>query len=237
MPRRESAAGKTGRGGLSEQTLLHHHRVLSEALKRAERLKLRQGNPCADVQAPRPIRAEVRVLDEAQTMQLLQAAAGSRLYAPILVTVTTGLRLGELLVLRREDVDLDGAELAVNRTLQGVKGQDLIRIRPRPRTSRRKVALPPVAVEVLRAHLVEQKKERLQIGQFWEDNGLVFPAEEDSPWGPDSLSHQFSKLAAKAGFALTFHGLRHTHAMHLLRAGIPPKVASARLGHRGSLSR
>lgn len=61
----------------------------------------------------------------------------------------------------------------------------------------------------------------------------MFPAEEGSPWGPDSPSHQFTRLAEKAGFALTFHGLRHTHATHLLRAGIPPKVASARLGHSG----
>lgn len=225
---------KDGKGGLSEQTLLHHHRVLSEALKRAVRLKLCPANPCADVEAPRPVRAEVAALDEAQTIKLLQEAAGTRLYAPILVTVTTGLRLGELLALRWEEVDLDAAELAVNRTLQRIKGMGLtVKESPKTRTSRRKVALPPVAVEVLRAHLVEQKKERLRLGALWNDNGLVFPAEEGSPWGPDCLSSQFSRLAAKAGFDLTFHGLRHTHATHLLRAGVPAKVASARLGHSG----
>lgn len=223
-----------GKGGLSEQTLLHHHRVLSKAMKRAVRLKLRAGNPCADIEAPKPIRKEVAVLNERQTMALLQAAAGSRLYAPVLVAVTTGLRLGELLALRWEDIDPDGAELSVYRTLQRVKKLGLIvKELPKTRTSRRKVALPPVTVNVLRTHLAEQKKERLRLGPLWEDSGLVFPAEDGSPWGPDSLSHQFSRLAHGAGFDLTFHGLRHTHATHLLRAGVSAKVASSRLGHSG----
>lgn len=221
-----------GKGGLCGQTLLHHHRVLAKAMKRAERLKLRSGNPCLDIDAPKAIHHEIVPLNEIQTIGLLQAANNTRLYAPILVTVTTGLRLGEILALRWIDVELDIPELAVNRTLQRIKGHGLVvKESPKTRSSRRKVALSAVTVEALRTHLIGQKKEQLLLGVLWNDNGLVFPSEDGSYWGPDAVSHQFSNLAKKNGFALTFHGLRHTHATHLLRAGVDFKVTSDRLGH------
>jgi integrase len=221
-----------GKGGLSEQTLLHHHRVLARAMKRAERLKLRSGNPCLDIDAPKAVRHEIVPLNETQTIELLNAAANTRLYIPILVTVTTGLRLGELLALRWIDVDLDAPELAGNRTLQRISGHGLVvKDSPKTRSSRRKVALGSVTVEAFRNHLIGQNNERLLLGALWNDNGLVFPSDDGSYWGPDAVSHQFSNLAKKNGFALTFHGLRHTHATHLLRAGVDFKVASDRLGH------
>jgi integrase len=221
-----------GKGGLSEQTLLHHHRALSLAMKRAEKLKLRQGNPCTDIDAPKPVKQEVSVLNEQQTIQLLNEAKNTRLYMPMLVTVTTGLRLGELLALRWADIDFDAAELCINRTLQRIKGHGLIlKDSPKTETSRRRVALPVSVLDELRKHSIEQEKTKRLLGSMWSDNGLVFPCEDGAFWGPDALSHQFSSFVKKHGFKLTFHGLRHTHATHLLRANVSPKIASDRLGH------
>jgi integrase len=81
-------------GALSERTILHHHRVLFEALKRAERLRIITRNPRADVDPPRPKEQRVAALDHKQLGCLLDAAHGTRLHAPILVAVTTGMRLG-----------------------------------------------------------------------------------------------------------------------------------------------
>ncbi len=88
-----------------------------------------------------------------------------------------------------------------------------------------------IAMEALRQHRVLQLNEQMRLRLVWEDNGLVFPDEIGRLWGPDSVSHQFTRLAQSIGLSLTFHGLRHSHATHLLRAGVHPKVASGRLGH------
>ncbi len=220
-----------GKGGLSEQTLLHHHRVLKEALQKAVRLKQRSGNPADDVDTPKPRKNQVKVLDEEQTIKLLEAA-GTQLYTPILLTVTTGLRLGELLGLRWKDVK--GGKISVRQTLQRIKGHGLVlKDYPKSKSSARNVSLPSLALEVLKAHKVEQSKIRLLLGpDYRKDLDLVFPAWDGSPWSPDSVSHMFKRLAKKLGYHdITFHGLRHTHASHLLKQNVHMKIASERLGH------
>ena len=98
--------------GLSARTVLHMHRVLRSALQQAVRWQLLGRNPCDAVKPPRPERTEVNALDEKQTAQLLELAAGTRLYVPVLLAVTTGMRRGEILGLTWADVDLDAASPA-----------------------------------------------------------------------------------------------------------------------------
>ncbi|MEE9598041.1 MAG: tyrosine-type recombinase/integrase, partial [Acidiferrobacterales bacterium] len=95
------------------------------------------------------------------------------------------------------------------------------------------VSLPSLALEALKAHKVEQSKIRLLLGpDYRKDLDLVFPAWDGSPWSPDSVSHMFKRLAKKLGYHdITFHGLRHTHASHLLKQNVHMKIASERLGH------
>jgi integrase len=217
---------------LYERTLLHCHRVLHEAMKRAVSRKRIASNPCADVAAPKPKPSTVGVLDEKQTGKLLETAQGTRLHVPILVAVTTGLRLGELLGLAWDDVDLKAGRLSVRRTLQRLKGQGLVlKDFPKTKSGFRAVALPPLTVEALRRHRIQQRQEKMRLHLVWQEHGLVFPNELGEPWGPDSVSHQFGRLADSLGFAITFHSLRHSHATHLLRAGVHMKIASGRLGH------
>ncbi|MDD2769303.1 MAG: site-specific integrase, partial [Methylococcus sp.] len=104
-------------------------------------------------------------------------------------------------------------------------------ISPKTKHSIRTVALPPLTVETLNAHRVEQRQEMMRLRLVWQDHDLVFPAEDGSPCPPPRVSVQFTRLARSLGLGITFHGLRHTHATHLLRAGIHPKIASGRLGH------
>lgn len=229
-------ARKSGRlkggGGLSERTLLHHHRVLNEALRRAVRLKLRAGNPAQDVDAPKPSQREVNALDEQQTASLLKAATGTSIYAPILVAVTTGLRLGELLALRWSDVDLDGGIIKVRRTLQRIGKELVFKDTPKTRSSARKVSMLALTTEALRTHKAEQNKERLLMGPDYARHGLVFARADGSPWAPDTISKAFGRLARSQGLeGITFHTLRHSHASHLLRQNVHMKVASERLGH------
>jgi integrase len=97
---------------------MHHHRVLREALHQAIKWQTLGRNVADAVEPPRPERKEMCALDEAETARLLEAVQGSRMYTPILVAVTTGLRRGELLGLRWQDVELDTEILAVRQSIE-----------------------------------------------------------------------------------------------------------------------
>ena len=222
---------KDGKGGLSAQTVVHHHRVLHAALKQAVRWQLLARNPADAAEPPRPARQQMRALDETQTVELLNTAKRSRLYRPIFMAVTTGMRRGELLALRWNAIDLDAGVLSVREALEQTK-DGLAFKQPKTGRSRRTVDLPQIAIDELRRHKVEQAKHRLSLGKLYQDNDLVFPRPDGTPWAPDRFSSSFAAMIRRAKIiGLRFHDLRHTHATQLLKQGVHPKVVSERLGH------
>jgi integrase len=234
-----SKARQSGRvdgkvGGLSAQTVLHHHRLLREALHHAVRWQLLARNPADAVEAPRPQRHEMRVLTPEGVQRLLAACRDPDFHAIVFVAVATGLRLGELLALRWSDVDLKGGSVHVTRTLQYVLGQGLMFREPKTSRSRRNVSLSRDTVAVLSEHRRRQLERRLAVGPAYEDQGLVFAGPAGKPIPPYSVSQRFATLVKAAGVGpLRFHDLRHTSATLMLSAGVHPKVVSERLGHSG----
>lgn len=226
-----TAGRKDGTGGLSAQTVLHFHRVFHKALGQAMKWQLLARNPADAVEPPRPVKREMRALDEAGTARLLQVLDGNRLFLPVLLAVTTGLRRGEILALRWQDIDLEIGEAFVCRSLEQSKSG--LRFKsPKTSKSRRKIALPSFALEYLRSHKLDQAKTKLRLGPAYEDHGLVCPAADGRPWAPDVLSTAFAAFIRNSSLSpIRFHDLRHSHATHLLKAGIHPKIVSERLGH------
>lgn len=222
---------RNGKGGLSPQTVIHLHRVLKEALSHAVKWQLIARNPADAVQPPKPVRREMRALSEIETAGLLNTATNSRLYSPIFVAVTTGLRRGELLALRWKHVDLERGVLSVHQSLEQTR-DGLNFKQPKTAKGRRTVDLPEITMEELRRHRNRQRQSRLELGPAYSDQGLVFPGPDGAPWPPDGLTRAFAALMRRAGNrGLRFHDLRHTHATQLLREGIHPKIVSERLGH------
>jgi len=222
---------RDGAGGLSAQTVLHHHRVLREALRHAVKWQLLARNPADAVEPPRAQPREIPALDEQEVAALLAAAEGTRLATPVLLAVATGLRRGELLGVRWQDVDLNRGTLAVRQSLEQTKN-GLSFKEPKTRRGRRVVTLPPVAAEALRRHKTEQAKARLLLGPAYQDHGLVFRRANGRPIDPAEFSNAFTALVAKSGVRrVSLHSLRHTNATLLLRANVHPKVVSERLGH------
>ena len=221
---------RDGRGGLAKRTVVHHHRVLSEALKQAVRWRLLSINPCGLVDPPRPARREMNTIDEAETAALIGAAESSRIGAPVLLAATTGMRRGEILGLRWSDVDFERRTISVAQTLEETKTALAFK-EPKTARSRRMIALPQVAIEALRRHRARQAQERLRVRPAWADLDLVCTDAIGEPIRPDYLTHAFTKLVARLGLKVRFHDLRHSHLSHLLAAGVHPKVASERAGH------
>ncbi len=223
---------RDGAGGLSPQTVLHHHRVLREALRHAVKWQLIARNPADAVDPPRPQRREIESLDVAETARLLEASKDSPLALLVLLAFTTGLRRGELLALRWKDVDLTDSRLAVRQAIEQTKAGGLRFKEPKTQRGRRVVTLPAVAVDALRRHKAEQAKERLILGAAYRDQGLVFARKDGTPMNPAATSKAFTLLVSKAGVRrVSFHACRHTHATLLMGANVHPKVVSERLGH------
>ena len=222
---------KDGTGGLSPQTVLHFHRLLHRALGQAVKWQLLVRNPVDAVEPPRPERKEMSVLDSAGTADLLAKLNGTRLYAPVLIAVTTGLRRGEFLALRWRDIDLDKRQITVNQALEQTKGHLRFKV-PKTERSRRRVALPTFVATILKAYKREQNETRLKLGPAYQNNDLVYPRPDGTAWPPDSFSTAFAAFIRSSGMPhIRLHDLRHSHATQLLLQGVHPKIVSERLGH------
>ncbi|MEQ9247468.1 MAG: site-specific integrase [Nitratireductor sp.] len=220
-----------GNGGLSPQTVLHFHRVLHKALSQAVKWQLLARNPADAVDPPKPERKTMRALDEEETAALLTLFEDTSLHMPVLLAVTTGLRRGEILALRWEDIDLKTGKITVLRSVEQT-GKSIRFKRPKTERSSRNVALPSFTVEALRQHRIEQATIRLAVGPGYNDNNLVCARETGELIPPNTLSTNFASTIRRTGFPhVRFHDLRHTHASQLLKQGVHPKVVSERLGH------
>ena len=173
----------------------------------------------------------MRALDEKEMAALLKLVQGTRLYMPILLGVSGGMRRGEILALRWQDLDLETGRAVICRSLEQTREGLRFKL-PKTDRGRRTVVLPSFTCDTLRTHRVEQAKNRLALGPAYHDRDLICPREDGSPWPPDMLSTAFAALVRRSGLShVRFHDLRHTHATQLLKQGVHPKIVSERLGH------
>lgn len=200
-------------------------RVLDVALDRGHVLR----NAARLVEPPRVVKAELVTLSPEDARRLIQAVTGDRLEALWITAIGTGLRMGELLGLRWEDVDLEDATLTVTYALVRVNGAYALD-EPKTARSRRRLAVPTFVIAALREHRVRQLAERLAAGEATAD-GLVFVSPSGRPLNGGWVSHRWRAIATAAGVDITFHGLRHANATILRDKGIPEDVRMSRLGH------
>jgi integrase len=220
-------------GGLAPRTVLHVHRTLSKALKQAVDDGLILRNAAATVKPPRPRKEEIEPLDPEQVRALFETAAetGDRNGPLYVLAVTAGLRRGELLGLRWDDVDLEVGLLQVRRTLSEPKGGHVFEA---PKSGKgRLVRLTRKATAALKAHRKRQLEERRERAGLWQDHGLIFPSGFGTPMSGGNLTRAFKAALRRAGLSkrFRFHDMRHTCATLLLRQGVNPKYVSDLLGH------
>jgi integrase len=220
--------------GHSNRTLEYIHTTLRWALKDAKNDGKIAHNPTDGVKPYKTLEGaakESKALNPKQVATLLSKASGSRYEALYIVALHMGLRRGEILALRWDDLNLDAGTLSVKRSLD-VDGTFKA---PKNPASRRTLKLTVGALEALKAHRVRQNEARLVAGAGWEDHNLVFPNTIGKPMNAGNFYRRaFQPLLERAGLAnkgFTFHSLRHTFATTLADKGIHPAAAQKMLGH------
>lgn len=208
------------------------HRVLSQALQQAVRWQMLGKNPADAVEPPRPRKYNPPVLTPEQVDRLISVTEDNPLRTLVRLAIMTGLRRGELLGLRWQDLDLESGVLRVFQSAQWISGQGWSFREPKTRSSRRSVALGRTIIAELTEHRKRQLEQRLKLGSVYADLDLVFSTALGTPIDPSNLRREWERIRRAADLpSLRFHDLRHVHASLMLLRGVHPKVVAERLGH------
>jgi integrase len=205
--------------------------VLSSALARAMREELLIRNVARLVELPGWVRQTIVpwTVDEARSF--LTVIRDDPLYPAFVLLLLYGLRRGEVLGLRWTDIDLDRGEIRVRQQIGRVSGE--LRIGPvKTNAGRRDLPLLPLAGDMLAMRHDAQAADREELGQAWQDNGLIFTTRTGRPVEPRNLTRSFHRICRANGIRpIKLHHLRHTTATLLKNLGVPARDAQLILGH------
>jgi integrase len=184
------------------------------------------------ISPPRVDAAEIRILAPDQIGELLRRLDGHPLHTIAVVAIGTGMRRGELCALAWGAIDLDGATIRVEHSMEETAAGTRMKP-PKTRHGRRLISLPANVVTALRLYRVGQLERRFALGAGTpKDDDLVFTTQAGLPLSPDNLSRDWARaVGARKLPATTFHALRHLHVSVLIARGIDVLTISRRLGH------
>lgn len=204
-------------------------RSLAGALKLAVKSRILPSNPLADVGRPKPKRSIPKHWSPEQARAFLRSQDGDRLYPLWAFLLGSGVRIGELVWLRWDNVDLAKRQARIVEFATTL-GYELVESEGKSVTSRRTIDLDDGLVAVLRLQREQQRFEERRAGYHATD--YVFTKPTGGSYHPQDVSKKLADLSVEAGLPrLTAHGLRHTSATLMLAQGVAPKVAAERLGH------
>jgi len=219
--------------GASVRAVRYNYAVLRAALNTAVKWQLISANPCNAVTPPSKVKTKMHTLDKQQVDTLIEGARNTPLFIPILLAVTCGLRRGEILGLKWDNVNLRNNIINVTQTRVRVpSGEEIIEKEPKSSHSIRTIAIPEMTAKALKEEWKRQAQNKLALGEKYNNQNYVVCWDDGTPYAPDYITKAFKKLLKKLNLPdIRFHDLRHTHATLLLEEGIHPKVVQERLGH------
>lgn len=220
---------------LAPATVLAYHHTISTILSRAVKWGYLQSNPADNTEKPTLDRREAAYLEEADARRLLELLQEEPIRWRVVITfdLFSGLRRGELLGLRWQDVDLDAHTITVRQTSNYLPELGVYVDTPKNASSARPLRLSTPAVMMLLEYKRWQEGQQETLGDAWENaDDRVFTTEMGAPLFPDSVTQWFGKFVKRSGLPkVTVHSLRHTYATLMIADGAPLVVVSKQLGH------
>ena len=237
LVRKKSNNGKKTLKPLSGKTILEHHRLLRAMLHKAIYWQLIVSNPAERVQPPKAMKPKRRYYDDEQCKILLEnltelGEEQIKYKVAIILTIFTGVRLGELMGLEWQDVDFKTGIVSINRSSQYLADKGVFTKTPKTENSIREVAIPDFVVSLLEEYKLWYDEQKSFYGELWTNSNRLFVQADGKPMHPSTISKWFVKYVAQIGLpVINFHGLRHTNATLLISQNIDVAVVAARLGH------
>ncbi|MET9698453.1 tyrosine-type recombinase/integrase [Streptomyces sp. NPDC006529] len=212
-------------------TAKESHRVLRTALTAAVREELVTRNVATLVEPPTVDARDIAPWSLQETLDFLAAGRKDPLFAAFVLAIALGLRRGEIVGLRWENVDLDKREIRIRTQRQRVGGE-AYEDDPKGKRRRQTLPLPGICVAPLRWQRMKQAEMRAKAGAKWEETGYVFTTRTGRPIEPRNVYRSFTRVAKDAGLrVIRLHDARHGTATLLTAAGVPPRVVMEILGH------
>lgn len=227
---------KTGKP-LSGKTILEHHRLLRAMLHKAVYWQLIVSNPAERVQPPKAKKPKRRYYDDEQTKILLDNLSTLdkeqiKYKIAIILTIFTGVRLGELMELEWSDIDLRNGIVSINRVSQYLSDKGVFTKTPKNESSIRDVAVPDFVISLLNEYKLWYEEQKSIYSELWTNSNRLFVQSDGKPMHPSTISKWFVKFVGQIGLpVINFHGLRHTNATLLISQNIDVAVVAARLEH------
>lgn len=219
--------------GKARNTIRNVKATLVAATSDCERTYPNAYHAIRDAKLPRVERREIpvmRALTPEQAQQLLVVVENERLKALYWVALLLGLREGEILGLRIDDLDLDARTLYVRGAAQYQKGKGIVTVPTKTDASEAPLPLPDVLIDVLREHLAMLDEDRLY--SKWKERGLLFPSTVGGHISARNLVRHFKKMLKRADLPdIRFHDLRHSCATLLITLGVHPRIVMEILRH------
>ena len=235
--RKKNNNGKKTLRPLSGKTILEHHRLLRAMLHKAVYWQLIVANPAERVQPPKAKKPKRRYYDDEQTKVLLEnletlSEEQIKYKVAIILTVFTGVRLGELMGLEWTDIDFKNGIVNINRASQYLADKGVFTKVPKTESSIREVAIPDFVISLLDEYKLWYEDQKSLYGELWTNSNRLFVQNDGKPMHPSTISKWFVKYIEQIGLpVINFHGLRHTNATLLISQNIDVAVVAARLGH------
>ena len=237
LVRKKGNNGSKTKKPLSGKTILEHHRLLRAMLHRAVYWQLIVSNPAERVQPPRAKKPKRRSYDDEQTKILLEnleklSVEDTKYKVAIILTIFTGVRLGELMGLEWQDVNFRNGIISINRSSQYLSDMGVFTKVPKTESSIREIAIPEFIISLLEEYKLWYEEQKSLYGELWTNSNRLFVQADGKPMHPSTISKWFVKYVGQIGLpVINFHGLRHTNASLLVAQNIDIAVISARLGH------
>ena len=237
LVRKKGNNGSKTKKPLSGKTILEHHRLLRAMLHKAVYWQLIVANPAERVQPPKARKPKRKSYDDEQTKILLEnlellSSEDTKYKVAIILTVFTGVRLGELMGLEWQDVDFKNGIISINRSSQYLSDMGVFTKVPKTESSIREIAIPEFIISLLEEYKLWYEEQKSVYGELWTNSDRLFVQADGKPMHPSTISKWFVKYVGQIGLpVINFHGLRHTNASLLVAQNIDIAVISARLGH------
>ncbi len=237
IKRLKNNKGESLKKPLSRKTILEHHRLLRAMLHKAVYWQLLVNNPAERVQPPKVHKPKRRYYDDEQCKFLLEHleqlnADNIKYKVAIIITIFTGVRLGELMGLEWNDIDFRNGIISINKASQYLSDKGVFIKEPKTESSIREVAIPTFVISLLEEYKLWYEEQKSLYGELWTNSNRLFVQADGKPMHPNTISKWFVKFVEKIGLpVINFHGLRHTNATLLISQNIDVAVVAARLGH------